>query len=87
MAGLVPAICASTVGDGRDKPGHDREATAAAIFRHRDAGAAGWPTLCALCLFAFFVLTRGAAAWNGGDGCAPDIDAGAACTTASTQRH
>src|SRR3954468_13413353 len=31
--------------DGRDTPGHDGEATAAAIFSHRGAGAAGWPAL------------------------------------------
>ena len=30
--------------DGRDTPGHDVVATAAAIFSHRSACIAGWPT-------------------------------------------
>jgi len=41
----VRAICRGTCGcDGPDTPVHDEGATAAAIFRHRGADTAGWPT-------------------------------------------
>jgi len=40
-----PSPSAHAATDGPDEPGYDEEATAAPVFRHRGAGAAGWPAL------------------------------------------